>query len=110
MSKTWMIIAGMAFVTFTPRVVPILLLQGRKIPKIVERWLALIAPAILSALLLPELLLDRGGSSPSLSFYNLYLFAAFPTFVVGWKTKSLFGSVATGLAAVALARLLGVVL
>jgi len=107
MNKTWIIIAGMALVTFLPRIVPILLLPGRRMPKIVERWLSLIAPAIMSALLLPELLLDRSGEVPSLSFYNLYLFAAFPTFIVAWKTKSLFGAVVTGLATVALVRLLG---
>ena len=107
MSRIWMIIAGMALVTFLPRVIPILLLSGRKMPKILTRWLALIAPAILSALLLPELLLDRGDVSPSLSLYNLYLFAAFPTFIVGWKTKSLFGAVVTGIVTVALVRLLG---
>ena len=107
MSTTWIIIGGMTLVTFLPRVIPILLLSGRKMPKIVERWLSLIAPAILSALLLPELLLDRSGQTPSLSFFNLYLFAAFPTFLVAWKTKSLFGAVVTGLATVALVRLLG---
>ena len=107
MNKIWIIIAGMALVTFVPRIIPILLLSGRKMPKLVERWLSLIAPAILSALLLPELLLDRSGPTPSLSFYNLYLFAAIPTFLVAWKTKSLFGAVVTGLATVALARLLG---
>ena len=106
MSKTWIMIAGMTLVTFLPRIVPILLLPGRKMPKVVERWLSLIAPAILSALLLPELLLDQSGAVPSLSFYNLYLFAAFPTFLVAWKTKSLFGAVVTGLAVVALVRLL----
>ena len=107
MSRTWIIIAGMTLVTFLPRIIPILLLPGRKMPQIVERWLALIAPAILSALLLPELLLDRSASAPSLSFYNLYLFAAFPTFFVAWKTKNLFGAVITGLASVALVRFLG---
>ena len=107
MTKVWIIITGMTLVTFLPRIIPILLLSGRKMPKIAARWLALIAPAILSALLLPELLIDRSGSAPSLSFYNLYLFAAFPTFIVGWKTKSLFGAVITGIAAVAFVRLLG---
>ena len=107
MSGTWIIIAGMALATFLPRIIPILLLSGRKMPKIVTRWLALIAPAILSALLLPELLLDRGGVSPYLSFYNLFLFAALPTFIVGWKTKSLFGAVVAGIATVALVRMLG---
>ena len=107
MSNVWIIIAGMTLVTFLPRVMPIMLLSGRKMPKIVTRWLALIAPAILTALLMPELLLDRSGSAPSLSLYNLFLFAAFPTFIVGWKTKSLFGAVVTGIATVALVRLLG---
>ena len=107
MSGTWIVIAGMALVTFLPRIIPILLLPGRKMPGIVERWLSLIAPAILSALLLPELLLERSGGMSSLSFCNLYLFAALPTFIVGWKTKSLFGAVVTGIATVALVRLLG---
>ena len=105
MSMTWIIITGMTLVTLLPRIVPIMLLSGRKMPKIAERWLSLIAPAILSALLLPELLLDRSGSAPSLSFFNIYLFAALPTFLVAWKSKSLFGAVVTGLATVALARL-----
>ena len=107
MSRTWIIIAGMALVTFVPRIVPILLLPGRKMPRMMERWLSLIAPAILSALLLPELLLDRSGQTPSLSFHNIYLLAAIPTFLVAWKTKSLFGAVVTGLATVALVRMLG---
>jgi len=106
MNSTWIMIIGMALVTLMPRIIPILLLSGRKMPKAAARWLALIAPAILSALLMPELLLDRSEATPSLSFYNLYLFAAFPTFIVAWKTKSLFGAVVTGLATVALARLL----
>ena len=107
MSGTWIIIIGMALVTLAPRLAPILLLSDRKIPKIVMRWLALIPPAVLSALLLPTLLLDRSGASPSLSFYNIYLFAAIPTFMVGWKTKSLSGAVVTGIAVVALVRLSG---
>ena len=107
MSTTWVIIIGMTLVTFLSRVIPILLLSGRKMPKIAERWLSLIAPAILSALLWPELLLDRSGQTPSFSFYNIYLLAAIPTFLVAWKTKSLFGAVVTGIATVALVRLLG---
>ena len=105
--RTWLIIAGMTLVTFVPRVVPIMLLSGRKMPKIIERWLSLIAPAILSALLLPELLLDRGGVEPVLSLTNVYLPAAIPTLFVAWRTKSLFGAVVTGMVTVALLRLWG---
>jgi branched-subunit amino acid transport protein len=106
MSREWIIIVGMTLVTFLPRVIPILLLPGRKMPNIVERWLSLIAPAILSALLLPELILVRNGQGASLSFLNIYLFAALPTFFVAWRTKSIFGAVVVGIVTVALVRLL----
>ena len=106
MSKEWIIIIGMAFVTFFPRVIPILLLPGKKMPRVIKRWLSLIAPAILSALLAPELLLSRIDAGTYLSFSSLYLFAALPTFLVAWKTRSLFGAVVTGIATVAVVRLI----
>jgi len=106
MSNVWIIIMGMMLVTFLPRVMPILLLSGRKLPRLVERWLSLIAPAILSALLIPELILIKTDQAVSLSFCNIYLFAVLPTFFVAWKTKSIFGAVVVGIATVALVRLL----
>ncbi len=107
MDKTkWIVITGMALVTLVPRILPILLLSGRKMPASVERWLSLIAPAILAALLLPELVLDRSTSPAVLAFSasNTYLLAAVPAFLVAWKTRSLFGTVVVGIAAVALLR------
>jgi branched-subunit amino acid transport protein len=56
---------------------------------------------------MPELIISRTGGVSSLSFDNLYFLAAIPTFAVAWKTKSLFGAVVTGIAAVALARFIG---
>ena len=106
MSRVWLVVAGMALVTFVPRVVPILLLSGRKTPKIVEKWLSLIAPAILSALLLPELLVGP-GDPPAFSLFNPAFLAALPAFFVAWRTNSLFGTVTVGIAAMALLRFLG---
>jgi branched-subunit amino acid transport protein len=100
-----MIIAGMTVVTFVPRVVPLLLLPGMRMPKVVERWLSLIAPAILSALLLPDLLLSRSGAT--LSIPSVYLIASIPAFLVARLTKNLFGAVITGIAATALLRFVG---
>ena len=106
MNRTWLIIAGMALVTFLPRVIPILLLSGRKMPKIVELWLSFIAPAILAALLAPELFLDRRDPvTPSLVLSSVYIKAAIPAVIVAWKTRSLFGTVAVGIVAAALLRL-----
>jgi len=105
MSGTWPVIAAMTLVTFVPRVAPMLLLPGMRMPRIAERWLSLIAPSILSALLLPELLLDRSAGLPSVSFPSIYLIASLPAFLVAWRTKSLFGAVAAGITAAAFLRL-----
>ena len=102
MSKIWIVIIGGMLATFLPRVSPILFLSGRKMPPLVQKWLSLIAPAILSALLFPELLLD--GGSLEMFYTRRYVYAALPAFFVAWKTKSLFGTVATGIASAAVLR------
>jgi branched-subunit amino acid transport protein len=99
----WLVIGGMTLVTVLPRVLPIMLLSGRKLPRFAERWLSLIAPAVLSALLLPALLPDP--DAPLFSASNTFLWASVPAFFVAWRTKSLFGTVAAGIASAALLRL-----
>ena len=107
MSREWLVIAGMALATCLPRVIPILLLPGKKIPRIVKRWLSYIAPAILAALLAPELFLDRSNSAvPIFSLSNIYSQAAIPAIIVAWKTRSLLKTVTTGIIATAIIRLL----
>jgi branched-subunit amino acid transport protein len=98
----WLVVAGMTAVTVLPRVLPILLLSGWRLPRFAERWLALIAPAVLSALLLPELLPDAGA--PLFSASNTFLWASVPAFLAAWRTKSLFGTVAAGIVSAALLR------
>jgi branched-subunit amino acid transport protein len=105
MDRTWAIITGMTLVTLIPRIVPLLTLPGMKMPRIVERWFGNIAPAILAALLLPELLLDRTiPASPAFSASSPYLMASLPTFLVAWKTKNLFAAVMAGIMALAAIR------
>jgi branched-subunit amino acid transport protein len=102
LDKTWwFIIGGMTVVTLLPRLTPILLLSDRRLPPVIQRWLSLIAPAILSALLLPELFFVRDATPV------VPLLASVPTFLVAWWTKSLFKTVVVGIAAVALLRLIG---
>ncbi|MDR3279603.1 MAG: AzlD domain-containing protein [Synergistaceae bacterium] len=106
MNGVWAVIAGMAFVTCLPRVIPLIFLPGMKMPKIVEKWLSLIAPATLAALLPPELAIDGATGAVALSIHNVYLAASIPALLAGLVTKSLFATVTTGMAAVALIRLL----
>jgi len=99
------IILGMAAVTYLPRLLPVWVLSSRELPPVVIRWLSFVPAAILSALLAPALLVQDGGIA--LNMHNLPLLAAVPTFLVAWRTKSFFGTVAVGMACVAAGRYFG---
>ena len=95
----------MGVVTYLPRLLPILLLSSKKLSPLLVAWLRYVPVAVLSAMMLPSLVvtndqLDFSGS-------NLFLWAAIPTFLVAWKTRSLFGSVIVGMLVVAAARYFG---
>jgi len=96
-------IAGMAVVTFVPRVLPVLALSQRRLPEPVAAWLRYVPVAVLSAMLLPALVIADGDLD--LTPGNLFLWAAIPTLLVAWRTRSLFGAVIAGMLIVALARL-----
>ena len=98
-------ILGMGVVTYLPRLLPVLLLSSKTLPPLVETWLRYVPVAVLSAMLLPSLIVNDDALDFSSS--NLFLWAAIPTFLVAWKTRNLFGSVIVGMAVVALARYLG---
>ena len=97
-------ILGMMAVTYIPRALPVLALARRTLPEPVIRWLGFIPVAVLSAMLLPSLVAPE--KILDFSFQNIFLWAAFPTFLVCWKTKSFVGAVVTGMGCVALGRLI----
>ena len=97
-------IAGMALVTYIPRLLPVWLLSTKALPPLVAAWLRYVPVAVLAAMLFPALVIADG--QVALGWGNLFLWAALPTLLVAWKTRSLFGSVVAGVMAVAVARLL----
>ena len=104
-----LLILGMALVTYIPRAAPLMLLSSRKLNPLLMRWLEMVPPAVLAALLAPELLLTatpEGGKALFVSPDNVFLLASVPTFVVGWLSGSFFGTVAVGMGTVALLRYL----
>ncbi|MGC9348750.1 MAG: AzlD domain-containing protein [Anaerolineae bacterium] len=96
---------GMLLVTYLPRLLPLWLFSSRPLPPLVVAWLRYVPVAVLAAMLLPSLVWVEDGVRLGLS--NLYLWAAVPTFIVAWRTKSLFGSVVVGMVIVAAARHFG---
>ena len=98
----FMTICGMLVVTYIPRMLPVVALASRNMPPVLIRWLGFIPTAVLSALLVPDLVLSKGSlhAGPD----NLFLWAALPTLLVAWKTRSFFGTIFTGMVLVAAAR------
>ncbi len=109
MSDHILLIIGMTLVTYIPKALPLMLLSSRTLPERFMRWLEMIPPAVLAALLAPELLLQtiEGKKVFFLAFGNVFLLASIPTLVIGWFTRSFFGTVAFGMATVGLLRYLG---
>ena len=99
-------ILGMGMVTYLPRLLPVLLLSSKKLPPLVIAWLRFIPVAVLAAMLLPSLVVND-ATQLDFSSSNLFFWAAIPTFLVAWKTRSLFDSVIVGMVVVSLARYLG---
>lgn len=103
-SLVFLTLIGMGLVTYLPRVLPMLLLSGRNLAPWISRWLGFVPATVLAALLVPGIVCADGELA--LGSDNFYLLAALPTFFVAWRTKSFFGTVATGMALVALLRFL----
>jgi len=59
----WLIIIGMAIVTYIPRMLPMVLLQEIKLPPLIKRFLELIPFAALSALIFPGILSSTGSTT-----------------------------------------------
>lgn len=94
-SEYLLLVIGMGLVTYLPRWFPILFLSKRELPRWFTEWLDLIPVAILSALVLPELV--TGGGPRHLDLFRPQLWVALPTFLFAMKTKSLGGTVIVGM-------------
>lgn len=94
-----LIIAGAALVTYCTRF-PLLVFAGKKVPKPVERYLRYLAPAILTALIVPFILFNHGRFD--ISFKNDYLIAAIITGLIAYLSKNTLVAVLTGVLTVGL--------
>jgi branched-subunit amino acid transport protein len=94
-SEYLLLVIGMGIVTYTPRWFPIFFLSRRKLPPWFSEWLDLIPVAILSALVIPELV--TSSNPRQLDFFKPQLLVALPTFIFALKTRSLGGTVVVGM-------------
>lgn len=95
-------VAAATFVTVLPKVLPVTFLRGDSLPPLLRRWLDFVPVAVMAALVCPDIFIYDGRFD--LSSNNLFLLVSIPTFVVAWKTKNYFVTIAVGIGLVILAR------
>jgi branched-subunit amino acid transport protein len=96
--RSWIlfIILGMGVVTYLPRWLPLLILSRRPLPSWLVEWLDFIPAAILSALILPAIL--TAGEPRHIEPLQPVFWVTIPTLIFAIKTRSLAGTVVTGMA------------
>ena len=92
----FLLIMAMCAVTYVPRWLPLFFLSRKRLPFWLQAWLDLIPVAILSALILPELVTT--GNPRHLDLFRPELIVALPTLLFALKTRSLGGTVILGMA------------
>ncbi|GIP27610.1 branched-chain amino acid ABC transporter [Paenibacillus sp. J23TS9] len=93
----FLIIFGSALVTFLPRVLPLMVLSRMELPEWAIRWLDYVPISVMAALVGQELFVQDGRFS---LLNNVELLAAIPTVLVAMRTKSLLGTVVTGMVSI----------
>ncbi len=88
-------VAGL--LTFLTRLSFIALLGRFELPPLAARALRFVPPAVLSAIIVPELAL-RGGEL-QLGWRNARLLAGLAAALVAWKSRNVFLTIAVGMAA-----------
>lgn len=98
-----LILGGLA--TYAIRASFILLIGRREIPPLLRRALHYIPPAVLTAIILPELLLP--GGRLHLSLTNPHLLAGAAAALVAWRTRSVLLTIVVGMIVLWIVRLVG---
>jgi len=91
----WAVVLGMALANYAVRFVPMALLARMELPRVVERWLSFIPVSVMAALVVGEVLRPDGHWLHPLE--NPYLFAAIPTALVYYKSRSFLGTTVVGI-------------
>lgn len=88
----WYLVGGMAAVTFLIRYIMHPVSGRMAFPKFLERSLAYVPPAVLTAIIVPAVIFPSGGG-PEISLNNPYLVGAAGAIVIGWLTRNLLTTI-----------------
>lgn len=101
----WLTMLLVGLGTYGTRLSFILLFGQRGIPAVVRRALRYVPPAVLTAIIFPELLLTDGEFNLSLG--NERLLAGLVAALVAWRSKNVLLTIIAGMAALVLLLAVG---
>lgn len=90
------LIAGMFFVTFFVRYILFAFAGRIQVPDVLQRSLAYVPPAVLTAIIVPSVLIPSGDQI-QLNFDNAYLVAAVAAIAVGFWKQNLLLTIVIGM-------------
>jgi branched-subunit amino acid transport protein len=94
---TWLLLLGMGLITYALRLSMIAALGRIQVPDVVQRGLRFVPPAVLTAIILPELLRPSGAYDITLG--NVRLLAGILAILVAWRSRNALLTIAVGMAA-----------
>jgi branched-subunit amino acid transport protein len=94
---TWLILLAAGAITYLIRLSFIALLGRIDVPPLVGRALRFVPPAVLSAIIFPEMLRPNGALDLSLG--NVRLLAGLLAAIVAWRSKNVLLTIAVGMVA-----------
>lgn len=97
MENIWLTMAVAGLLTYLTRLSFILLAGRWQMPPVITRALRFVPPAVLSAIIFPELFYRN--SVFDVSFSNLRLFAGIIAAIVAFKTRNILLTIAAGMVA-----------
>jgi len=86
----------MGLVTYAIRLGPILFFSQREMPELLRRALRYVPTAVLTAIIVPDVLLP--GGELALSLMNMRLVAGVAAALIAWRTHNVFWTIAVGMA------------
>ena len=92
----WSAIIGIGLITFAIRFIPIALLAKLELPPLLKRALIYVPPAVMTAIVAPELFFP--GAAPTITLDTPRLVAATVAALVAWRTQGVLWTVILGMA------------
>jgi branched-subunit amino acid transport protein len=91
----WLTLLAMGLVTYAIRLSLIGVLGDLQVPPLVTRALRFVPPAVLSAIILPELV--RPNDQLNLSLTNPRLIAGLAAALIAWRTRNVLATIGVGM-------------